>query len=151
MRHIRERFPKTEEFHIILRCWEWKNYERHREDGHCGEHTENIRGFLNCRFWPSTYKRFRKKVEEYWASGRTTTIRVTCVCDGSIHASVGIAAFLQNIYLQIGYNSKGPYHIDPLPRKCWNCEECKPNYEKDMLTSLFASDFIREELIETAR
>jgi len=147
MRHIRERFPKTEEFHIILRCWKWKDYERHREDGHCGEHTENIRGFFECPLWPTLMKNCREQAAEFWASERTTTVRVTCICDGSIHASVGIAAILQNMYHQCGgYDSKGPYHIGPPPRKCWNCEECRPNVQTDMITSVAAADVIRDRL-----
>ena len=143
-KHLDEKFPDKKP-HLIIHCWgDWCG---HSENLHCGTHTENIRGFLNCRLWPSTLKRCREKVEEYWASGRTTTIRVTCVCDVSIHASDGIAAILQNIYHQSGYNSKGPYHIDPLPRMCWNCGECKQNVKKDYLMSVVTADFIfREEL-----
>ena len=90
-------------------------------------------------------KECHKYAMELWASG-VNNIRVTCICDGSMDASVGIAAILQHVYQQRGYNSKGPYHIDALPRTCWNCEQCQQNVEKDTLLSAVTADFILGEL-----
>ena len=142
LKHMHERFPNTD-FHINLECWRLPL--EHREDGHCGEHTYNIRSCIESLRIRSILKTCRLEADKFWAKGHTT-IRVTCICDGSMHASVTVAAILQNVYHQRGYNSKGPYHIDPSPRMCWNCGECQPNAAKDTLMSVVAHDFILGEL-----
>ena len=142
LKHMHERFPNTV-FHINLACW--KIQFKHREDGHCGEHTQNIRSCIESLRIRSILKTCRMEADKYWAEGHTT-IRVTCICDGSMHASVGLAAILQHVYHQRGYNSKGPFHIDAVPRECWNCTECRNNVRKDTLMSVVTADVIREEL-----
>ena len=94
-------------------------------------------------------KQLRRSVDRLWASGRTT-VRVMCICEKGVQKSVAVAAIMQDIYHQEGYNSKGPYHIsraDPLPSMCWKCGECNANMEKDTLMSFVQADFIRQELL----
>ena len=113
LKHMHERFPNTV-FHINLECWRIPFEDR--EDRHCGEHTQNIRSCIESLRTRSMVKTCHAKASVLWESG-VNNIRVTCICDGSMHASVAVAAILQNVYHQRGYNSKGPYHIDPLPRR----------------------------------
>ena len=142
LKHMHERFPNTK-LHINLACW--KIPFEHREDGHCGEHTQNIRSCIESLRIRSILKTCRQVADKYWAKGHTT-IRVTCICDGGMHASVAVAAILQHVYHQRGYNSRGPYHIDPVARNCWKCGECQPNAQKDIAMSAVAADFILGEL-----
>ena len=141
LKHMHERFPNTV-FHITLECWRIPFL--HREDRHCGTHTQNIRSCIESLRIRSILKTCRLEADKYWAKGHTT-IRVTRICDGSMHASVTVAAILQNVYHQRGYNSKGPYHIDPLPRPCWDCPECRDSVKKDTLMSVVAHDLILSE------
>ena len=104
---------------IILACWATA-FGRHREDLHCGTHTPNIRGCTESLQIPSLLKQLHREVDELWASGRTT-VRFMCICENGVHKSVAVAAIMQEIYHQEGYNSKGPCHIsrcDPLPSVC---------------------------------
>ena len=140
-KQIDERFPNTV-FHITLECWRIPFL--HREDRHCGTHTQNIRSCIESLRTRSMVKICHAKASVLWASG-VNNIRVTCICDGSMHASVTVAAILQNVYHQRGYNSKGPYHIDPLPRPCWYCPECRNSVKKDTLMSVVAHDLILSE------
>ena len=94
-------------------------------------------------------RQLRRAVDRLWASGRTT-VRVMCICEKGVQKSVAVAAIMQEIYRQEGYNSKGPHHIsrcDPLPSMCWRCGKCKPNVEKDTLMSFVQADYIRQELL----
>ena len=73
-----------------------------------------------------------------------------CICENGVHKSVAVAAIMQEIYHQEGYNSKGPCHIsrcDPLSSMCWSCGKCKPNVQKDTLMSFVQADYIRQELL----
>ena len=131
---------------IILACWGIAF--GHREDLHCGTHTQNIRGCIESLQLPSLLKQLRRQVDELWASGRTT-VRVLCICETYVHKSVAVAAIMQEIYHQEGYNSKGPHHIsrcDP-DAICWRCRKCKPNVEKDKLMSFVQADYIRQDLL----
>ena len=141
-KQIDERFPNTV-FHITLECWRIPFL--HREDRHCGTHTQNIRSCIESLHVRGLLKTCRERADMYWAKGHTT-IRVTCICDGSMHASVAVAAILQDVYHQRGYNSKGPFHIDPVARNCWKCGECQPNAQKDIAMSVVEADFILGEL-----
>ena len=114
-----------------------------------GTHTQNMRGCIESLQLPSLMKQLRRQVDELWASGRTT-VRVMCICENGVQKSVAVAAIMQEIYHQEGYNSKGPHHIsrcDPLPSMCWRCGKCKPNVEKDTLMSFVQADYIRQELL----
>ena len=144
LKHMGERFPNTA-FHINLACW--KIPFEHREDGHCGEHTQNIRSCIESLHVRGLLKTCREKAHMYWAKGHTT-IRVTCICDGGMHASVAVAAILQHVFHQRGYNSRGPYHIDPVARNCWKCGDCQPNAQKDIAMSYMEADFILAELLD---
>ena len=143
-KQIDERFPNTV-FHITLECWRIPFL--HREDRHCGTHTQNIRSCIESLRIQSIVQTCQGAASSLWASG-VNNIGVVCICDGGMHASVTVATILQNVYAQRGlYNSKGPYHfVDPLPKQCWNCPDCRPSVEKDTLMSVVAADFILGEL-----
>ena len=134
---------------IILACWGIA-LGRHHIHLHCGTHTENIRSTIeSLQQLPGLQKELRRQVDELWASGRTT-VRVLCICENGVHKSVAVAAIMQEIYHQEGYNSKGPHHIsrcDPLPSMCWRCGKCKPNVAKDTFMSFVHADYIRQELL----
>ena len=145
-KQLDERFPGKKP-DIVLACWGIAF--GHREDLHCGTHTQNIRGCIESLQLPSLLEQLRRQVDELWASGRTT-VRVMCICENGVHKSVAVAAIMQEVYHQEGYNSKGPHHIsrcDPLPSMCWRCGKCKPNVEKDTLMSFVQADYIRQELL----
>ena len=80
---------------IILACWGIAF--GHREDLHCGTHTQNIRGCIESLQLPSLLKQLRRQVDELWASGRTT-VRVMCICENGVHKSVAVAAIMQEVY-----------------------------------------------------
>ena len=141
---LHERFPNAW-LHLTLCCIRYGPALKHREDRHCGEHTQNLRCCIEGLGIHALMKECHKNAMELWASG-VNNIRVTCICDGSMDASVGIAAILQHVYQQRGYNSKGPYHIDAWPKSCWHCEQCQQNVEKDTLLSAVTADFILGEL-----
>ena len=132
---------------IILPCWGIEF--GFREDLHCGTHTHNMRACMESIQFPDLLKHVYSQVDELWASGRTT-VRVLCICENGVHKSVAVAAIMQEIYHQEGYNSKGLRHIsrcDPLPSMCWRCGKCKPNVEKDTLMSFVQADYIRQDLL----
>ena len=134
---------------IILACWGIA-FGPPREDLHCGTHTENIRSTIeSLQQLPGLQKELRRQVDELWASGRTT-VRVLCICETYVHKSVAVAAIMQDIYHQEGYNSKEPHHLskcDALPSICWNCTECKANVQKATLMSVAQAEFIRGQLL----
>ena len=138
VKHMHERLPNTE-CHINLPCWRIPFAQR--KDRHCGEHTQNIRSCIETGRIRSILKTCHEKAHVLWESGRNN-IKVWCICDGHRHASVSVAAILQHVYQQRGYNSKGPFHIDPVPRECWNCTECRKNVEKETVMAVVAADFI---------
>ena len=131
---------------IILACWSIAF--GHREDLHCGTQRQNIHGYIESLQLPSLLKQLRRQVDELWASGRTT-VRVLCICETYVHKSVAVAAIMQEIYHQEGYNSKGPHHISRCEPDaiCWRCRKCRPNVEKDKLMSFVQADYIRQELL----
>ena len=131
---------------IILACWGIAF--GHREDLHCGTHTQNIRGCIESLQLPSLLKQLRRQVDELWASGRTT-VRVLCICETYVHKSVAVAAIMQDVYHQEGYKSKGPRHISRCEPDaiCWKCKKCRPNVEKDKLMSFVQADYIRQDLL----
>ena len=95
---------------IILACWGIEF--GHREDLHCGTHTQNILGCIESLQLPSLLKQLYSQVDELWATGRTTG-RVVCICENGVHQSVAVAAIMQDIYNQQGYNTKGPHNLSP--------------------------------------
>jgi hypothetical protein len=132
---------------LVVACWGIAI--GHREDLHCGTHTHNMRACMESIQFPDLLKHVYSQVDELWATGRTTG-RVVCICENGVHQSVAVAAIMQDIYHQEGYNSKVPHHLskcDALPRKCWNCTECKANVQKATLMSVAQAEFIRGQLL----
>ena len=71
------------------------------------------------------------KAAPLWAKG-LTTVRVWCICENGVHKSLAVAKIMQDAFHHEGYNSKGPYPINPELELCWNCDSCKPNHDTDM-------------------
>ena len=145
-KQLAEQFPKKVP-DIVIACWDIEL--GHREHLHCGTHTQHIRCCLEYQQLSSHMIQLHRAVHRLWASGRTT-VRVMCICEKGVQKSVAVAAIMQEIYHQEGYNSKGPHHTsrcDPLPGMCWRCGKCKPNVEKDTLMSFVQADYIRQELL----
>ena len=132
---------------IILPCWGIEF--GFREDLHCGTHTHNMRACMESIQFPDLLKHVYSQVDELWATGRTTG-RVVCICESGVHQSVAVAAIMQDIYHQEGYNSKGPHNLSPRcdpDAICWRCRKCRPNVQKDMLMSILHADYIRQDLL----
>ena len=143
-KQLDERWPKKC-FHIVVACWGIPL--DHRQHTHCGEHTEIMRACMDSIDLPCLMKQCRKAAFLLWASGHDT-VRVMCVCEGGMLKSVAVAALLQAVYRQEGFNSSGPHHLskcDALPSICWSCTECNPNWKKDVLYSIAQAEFIRAE------
>ena len=133
---------------LVVACWGIALGEL-RKHPHCGEHTQIIRACIESLQLPGLMKKVRIKLDGLWASGHAT-VRVVCICETGVHKSVAFAAIMQDIYHQEGYNSKEPHHLskcDALPRKCWNCTECKANVQKATLMSVAQAEFIRGQLL----
>ena len=96
VKHMAERFPNTD-CHINLACW--RIPFEHRQAVHCGEHTENIRSCIDSLLIRSLLKTCHEEASVLWRVG-VNNIRVTCICDGGMHASVTVAAILQHVYSQ---------------------------------------------------
>ena len=108
-----------------------------------------MRACMESIQFPALLKHVYSQVDELWATGRTTG-RVVCICENGVHQSVAVAAIMQEIYHQEGYNSKEPHHLskcDALPTKCWNCTECQANVQKATLMSVAQAEFIRGQLL----
>ena len=130
---------------IISACWGIA-FGRHREDLHCGTHTQNIRGCIESLQLPGLMKKVRIQVDALWASG-LTNLRVICICEKGVQKSVAFAGIMQDIYHQEGYNSKEPHHLSKCDGTCWKCTECKANVDKATLISVAQAEFIRGQLL----
>ena len=71
------------------------------------------------------------KAAQLWEKG-LITVRVWCICENGAHKSLALAKIMQDAYHHEGYNSKGPYPMNPELELCWNCESCKPNHDTDI-------------------
>ena len=141
-----EQFPDKNP-DLVVACWGIAI--GHREDRHCGTHTQNIRSCIESLQLPGLMKKVRTQADVLWASG-LTNLRVICICEKGVQKSVAFATIMQEIYHQEGYNSKGPHHLskgDTLPSICWTCTECKPSAAKLTLISFAQAEFIRGQLL----
>ena len=141
-----EQFPDKNP-DLVVACWGIAI--GHREDLHCGTHTQNIRGCIESLQLPGLMKKVRIQADALWASG-LTNLRVICICEKGVQKSVAFAAIMQDIYHQEGYNSKEPHHLskcDALPSICWNCTECNANMQKATLMSFAQAEFISGQLL----
>ena len=139
-----ERWP-DKYFHIVVACWDIAL--DHRQYTHCGEHTQIIRACIETIDLPSLMKQCRMAAFLLWASGHVT-VRVMCICDGGMMNSVAVAASLNGVFVQDGFNSSGPHHLSKpgwFPTMCSNCKDCRPNRIKDVLFTAVRADFIRAE------
>ena len=141
-----ERWP-NKYFHIVVACWGIAL--DHRQHTHCGEHTQIIRACIESLDFPSLMKQCRMAAFLLWASGHDT-VRVMCVCEGGMLKSVAVAALLQAVHRQEGFDCSGPHHLskcDALPSICWNCTECNANVQKATLMSFAQAEFISGQLL----
>ena len=139
-----ERWP-DKYFHIVVACWDIAL--DHRQYTHCGEHTQIIRACIETIDLPSLMKQCRMAAFLLWASGHVT-VRVMCICDGGMMNSVAVAASLNGVFVQDGFNSSGPHHLSKpgwFPTMCSNCKDCVANAGKDVLFMAVRADFIRAE------
>ena len=137
-----ERWP-DKSFHIVVACWDIAL--DHRQYTHCGEHTQIIRACIESLDFPSLMKQCRMAAFLLWASGHVT-VRVMCICDGGMMNSVAVAASLNGVFVQDGFNSSGPHHLSKpgwFPTMCSNCKDCGPSWKKDVLFTAVRADFIR--------
>ena len=126
--HLHEKFPDNRP-DLVVHCW--GDVLGHSEDLHCGTHTENIRGCTNSKLLRSYMALIHIKAAQLWEKG-LITVRVWCICENGAHKSLALAKIMQEAYHHEGYNSKGPYPMNPELELCWNCEPCKPNHDTDM-------------------
>ena len=127
-KHLHEKFPDNRP-DIVVHCW--GDVLGHSEDLHCGTHTENIRGCTNSKLQRNNMALIQIKAAQLWEKG-LITVRVWCICENGAHKSLALAKIMQDAYHHEGYNSKGPYPMNPELELCWNCESCKPNHDTDI-------------------
>ena len=133
---------------LVVACWGITLGEL-RKHPHCGEHTQIIRACIEDIDLPSLMKQCRMAAFLLWASGHVT-VRVMCICDGGMMNSVAVAASLNGVFVQDGFNSSGPHHLSKpgwFPTMCSNCKDCVANAEKDVLFMTVRADFIRAECL----
>ena len=129
---------------LVVACWGITLGEL-RKHPHCGEHTQIIRACIETIDLPSLMKQCRRAAFLLWASGHVT-VRVMCICDGGMMNSVAVAASLNGVFVQDGFNSSGPHHLSKpgwFPTMCSNCTDCGPSWKKDVLFTAVRADFIR--------
>ena len=76
-----------------------------------------------------------------WASG-ANTIHVICISDQGRHRLAAVSSVLQSVYLRLGFDSYGPYHMSGgqwWSGICHTCKDCQPNAYKDGLVTGVAS------------
>ena len=129
----------TEKFDIILKCWNL-NFTATVAQAHCGEHTLTTRACIESPGFQMLMDECRDHAYSLWACGQNN-IRVMCICGEGKHRSVGVSSTLRSVYLRLGFNSLGPFHLSELEDgwrgMCNTCKHCKPNaYKEAMVTAL---------------
>ena len=119
----------------------------HSEDLHCGTHTENIRACATSRLLKGYMALIPIKAAKLWAAG-LTTVRVWCLCENGVHKSLAVAKIMQDTYHHEGYNTKGPYPMNPDTDVCWNCDSCKPNHDTDVCMCAVAANAMAYKLFQ---
>ena len=130
-----------DKFDIVLRCW--KIDPRMTGTRHCGSNQAYVFACVLTPEFEDIMTYVRKCLQMLWDTDRDT-IRVVCTCDHGIHQSVAVSTILQGVYANMGFNSKGPFHLSKAAWHkyvCDRCKDCKPNDRKDELFEDFASQF----------
>ena len=130
-----------DKFDIVLRCW--KMDPRMTVTRHCGSNQAYVFACVLTPEFEDIMTYVRKCLQMLWDTDRDT-IRVVCTCDHGIHQSVAVSTILQAVYANMGFNSKGPFHLSKAAWHkyvCDRCKDCKPNDRKDELFEDFASQF----------
>ena len=135
---LNEWYP-AEMFDIVLKCWDL-NFPAPMPKQHCGEHTEITRACIESPGFQMLMDECRDHAYSLWACGQNN-IRVMCICGEGKHRSVAVSSTLRSVYLRLGFNSLGPFHLSELEGgwrgMCNTCKHCKPNAYKDaMVTAL---------------
>ena len=131
----------TEKFDIVLKCWNLKLTATQCKI-HCGEHTMITRACIESHGFRMLMNECRDQASSLWASGQNT-IRVMCISDQGRHRSVAVSSALQSVYLKLGFNSLGPYHMSRghwWSGICHTCKDCKPNAYKEGMMTAWASE-----------
>ena len=131
----------NEKFDLVLKCWNMDPGAK--QNRHYGGHTAFVYACVLTPEFEDITTDFRKQAHILWNTDRDT-IRVVCVCDHGIHQSVAVSTILQAVYANMGFNSKGPFHLSKAAWHkyvCDRCKDCKPNDRKDELFQDFASQF----------
>ena len=126
---------------IVLKCW--NTMITSSDDHHCGTHTTSMHACIVSDGFRELLHQCRDQAAGLWASGQNT-IHVICISDQGVHRSVSVSSALQFVYLKLGFNSLGPYHMSRGHRWsdiCHTCKECKPNAYKEGLMTAWASEF----------
>ena len=131
---------RTAKFDIVLKCWNTMITRAH--DDHCGEHTMITRACVESHGFRMLMNECRDQASSLWASGQNT-IRVMCISYPGRHRSVAVSSTLQSVYLRLGFDSYGPYHMSR--RQWWSgichtCKDCKPNAYKEGMMTAWASE-----------
>ena len=142
-RHIKDQlndWQRHAKFDIVLKCWNTMITRGH--DDHCGTHTTNMHACIVSDGFRELLKECRDQAAGLWASGQNT-IRVICISDQGMHRSVSVSSALQFVYLKLGFNSLGPYHMSRghwWSDICHTCKDCKPNAYKEGMMTAWASE-----------
>ena len=145
-----QRYP-TEHFDVVLKCWKMR-YGASEYNKHCGQHTQIMRACMKSCTFQKLMTECRSRAELEWARGQTC-IRVVCICEHGRHRSVAVASALQAVYLKVGFNSLGPYHMSQAESWsdiCQTCKDCRPNYHKEELFTLLAHHYREFDATRTA-
>ena len=125
---------------IVLKCWNMMITIS--DDHHCGTHTTSMHACIVSDGFRELLHQCRDQAAGLWASGQNT-IHVICISDQGVHRSVSVSSALQFVYLKLGFNSLGPYHMSRGHRWsdiCHTCKECKPNAYKEGMMTAWASE-----------
>ena len=153
-RDIQEKLDQwypTEHFDVVLKCWILR-YVTSNYDNHCGEHTQITRACIKNPGFQKLMNECRSRAELLWARGQTC-IRVVSVCGHDRHRSVAVSSALQAVYLKVGFNSLGPYHMSQAESWsdiCHTCKDCRPNYHKEELFTSLAHHYREFDATRTA-
>ena len=149
--------------YVVVKCWKMgydasDYYNKHLQYHHMWLDTESQhkqRACIQCihdKVFPKFMTECGSRAELEWACGQTH-IRVMCICENGRHKSVAVATALQAVYLKVGFNSLGPYHMSQAESWsdiCQTCKDCRPNYHKEELITLLAHHYREFDATRTA-
>ena len=89
--------------------------------GCCVEHTERMKGVINCSAFKTIMQDLRSQLEELWK--HNDKLLVVCADTQGMHRSVAVAALLKHLCEKKGFISKGPHHLS---RESWQKRKSVP-------------------------